>query len=448
MWLLHTQDFELYQRDSPSFHEKCSTVYQENNDYAILSHRWVGQEITFNQIKAHVAELKSRKPQATLQLEKIRRSCETAQSLGFDWIWIDTCCINKTSATELTESLNSMFSWYREAKLCITYLNDVKRPESSAKSDYSDQGIPTHFKKENSREPSVWFSRGWTLQELLAPREMRFYDMNWSDLGTKAELVNELKEVTGIEARYLRGGNTFRSACIATKISWMAERTTERVEDMAYSMLGIFGIYMAPQYGERELAFVRLQQELLSKSTDESLFAWRMPRDGAGGTTGSWALDAWAPDEWGLLAPHPKWFKGSQHLTINGEAREIIPRPLGGFSTTQQGIQIPVAPVVIKKRYSYPVMMIPGVNFFVGLALLMAQKYQASHRDTFPLNCWQPDKFGSMVRVQLYLRPCSKKSVVMKRLRCTEFAPDEKMTFSKYNTDLAKKCMVLQPEQD
>lgn len=176
-----------------------------------------------------------------------------------------------------------MFRWYRAAKVCIAYLYDVTRSEndSSAKSDSPNLDV---FKQFEKNEPSVWFSRGWTLQELLAPREMQFYDKEWNEFGTKSTLAHQLQEASGIDAEYLRGEKHFSNACIATRMSWMANRTTEREEDMAYSMLGIFDINMTPQYGEGMRAFMRLQKILLSNLLDESLFAWRMPEEGAGVT--------------------------------------------------------------------------------------------------------------------------------------------------------------------
>lgn len=103
---------------------------------------------------------------------------------------------------------------------------------------------------------------------------MRFYDMNCTYLGTKPELANALEDVTGIEAAFLRGARRFETACVATKMSWMAGRTTGRDEDIAYSMLGIFRVHLTPLYGEGMGAFMRLQDELLKETFDESLFAW------------------------------------------------------------------------------------------------------------------------------------------------------------------------------
>ncbi|KAH7383785.1 hypothetical protein BKA66DRAFT_417119, partial [Pyrenochaeta sp. MPI-SDFR-AT-0127] len=187
--------------------------------------------------------------------------------LGFRYLWCDRVCIDKSSTTEESESINAMFKWYRDARVCITYLSDVTAPPDGPKAT-------NIFQSTNGDMPSQWFSRGWTLQELLAPRDMYFYDVNWEYLGTKTLLAQEIERITGIDAEYLTGAKNFRKACIATRMSWMAGRTTTRVEDTTYSMLGLFDVTMTVQYGEGQRAFMRLQQELLSAALDESIFAW------------------------------------------------------------------------------------------------------------------------------------------------------------------------------
>ncbi|KAL3419620.1 HET domain-containing protein [Phlyctema vagabunda] len=428
MWLLNTHTFELREGSLSFFKEE---------GYAILSHRWVGQEITFDQIKTHTEELKSTETPATPQLRKIRYACDTAKALGLNWIWNDTCCINKVSATELAEALNSMFKWYREAKICLAYLFDVKQDDDLGKSKSSASSI---FNKFETDIPSVWFSRGWTLQELLAPRQMNFYDMDWNLLGSKSTLANELAAVTGIDAKYLRGEEHFGNACIATKMSWMASRTTEREEDIAYSMVGIFNVHMTPQYGEGSRAFMRLQQTLLSNYNDESLFAWRTPAS----DPGRYVPNNWAPDEWGLLAAHPRWFKDSRNLVTTGP--KMLPRTAGHFAMAQQGVQFSMAPIIIKKRYQ-PLL----VYSIIGLPIVMLHGLLVTNRQpkkfAYPLNCWQVGKMGEMTRVRLHLCPGFSKGATYKRYRCTEFAPGEEMTFTRYYVEMSKTYIVLQPER-
>ncbi|KAL8833671.1 MAG: hypothetical protein Q9176_007872 [Flavoplaca citrina] len=129
-------------------------------------------------------------------------------------------------------------------------------------------------------QESAWFERGWTLQELLAPRSMEFYDGDWNFMGTKKNLADLLHERTGIAEEYLTGASNFKAASVATKLSWMAGRTTTAVEDIAYSMLGLLNISMDIRYGEGVKAFMRLQTTLMESSTDESLFAWTTPTNG------------------------------------------------------------------------------------------------------------------------------------------------------------------------
>ncbi|KAI1406034.1 heterokaryon incompatibility protein-domain-containing protein [Hypoxylon fuscum] len=427
MRLLDTETFELRSGDQSVF---------KDEGYAILSHRWVGQEITFDQLANHAAELRAGQPPMTPQLAKIRGACETARRQGLKWMWIDTCCINKTSAVEETESINSMFKWYRDAKICITYLCDVRRSTN-------DLSVSRIFESIDSGGYSIWFTRGWTLQEMLAPPEMQFYDMNWKCIGTKAELAEVLQRVTGIDAAYLTGEKYFGSACIATKMSWMAARRTEREEDITYSMLGIFNIILTPRYGEGGMrAFMRLQQALLSTSTDESLFAWRMPEAGAGDT-----IAGWAADEWGLMAASPKWFEGSRRLTTDGKR---VTRHLGGFSMTQQGLQLFI-PLIVMEAWWVPIICICGP--LLPLALLGLCLYQGLAKPPIPdivftLNCWEQDEFGRLVPIGLFLRVVSKEGRLLKRARCNEFGSEEKKfgrTQSSKHTPEAH--VVLQPEQ-
>ena len=138
--------------------------------YAILSHRWVEDEEITNQA-FNEGRLLDRPGWA-----KIQRSCKIAKSLKHDWIWIDTCCIDRSSSTELSEAINSMFYWYRNAEVCLTYLCDVRKDSNSSRT----------FKIKGSSKDSEWFRRGWTLQEFLAPQQLSFYDMEWNYLGTRS----------------------------------------------------------------------------------------------------------------------------------------------------------------------------------------------------------------------------------------------------------------------
>jgi hypothetical protein len=220
--------------------------------YAILSHTWGDNEATFQDIEGADAEKKENKK----GYEKIRMACSIVAADGFHYVWIDTCCINKTSSAELSEAINSMYRWYQESGVCYTYLADV-----------SSRAADGEFKK------SRWFTRGWTLQELIAPSIVIFLDRKWRQIGTKSRWQSKISEITGIPASILLEGN-LECASVAQKMSWASKRKTTRVEDLAYCLIGIFGVNMPMLYGEGESAFLRLQEEIMKVSDDYSIFAW------------------------------------------------------------------------------------------------------------------------------------------------------------------------------
>ncbi|KAJ8115983.1 hypothetical protein OPT61_g2492 [Boeremia exigua] len=236
MWLLGTTTLELYDflTDVP--------------DYVILSHTWGPEEVSFDDIKD---------PQLRRTLkgfDKILGCCQQALQDGFEWVWIDTCCIDKRSSAELSEAINSMYEWYWRAAKCYAYLSDA--PEQRP------------FMK------SVWFERGWTLQELLAPATVEFFDHEWNFMGTKLSLSNNIQEATGIHRTFIFDRHTIQDASVATKFSWASKRVTTRTEDVAYCLLGLMGVNMPMLYGEGGNAFIRLQLELLKNSNDHTIFAW------------------------------------------------------------------------------------------------------------------------------------------------------------------------------
>ena len=237
MRLLNTSNLKLYE-----FYDV------EIPDYAILSHTWTKQEVSLQM-------LGDPKSKVLAGYSKIKRCCELALSEGWKYAWIDTCCIDKTSSADLSEAINAMYGWYEKAQVCYVYLADV----SAATFD-------EYFRY------SRWFFRGWTLQELLAPRTVVFYDRNWEELGTKWSLRDDISRATGITYHQMID---HRRVSVATKMSWAALRHTTRVEDTAYSLLGLFDINMPLLYGEGSKAFLRLQHEILqAQESDESIFAW------------------------------------------------------------------------------------------------------------------------------------------------------------------------------
>ncbi|EIW58294.1 uncharacterized protein TRAVEDRAFT_82962, partial [Trametes versicolor FP-101664 SS1] len=192
---------------------------------------------------------------------KIKAACQVAREDGFLLLWIDTCCIDKSSSTELSEAINSMFEWYELADICYAYLADVPGDDDPT------QAVSLFWQ-------SRWHTRGWTLQELIAPTRVVFLTRSWGFLGTKAGLASTLEKITGVDFSILTGHATVHSASVARRMSWAACRETTRIEDRAYSLLGIFGMHMSPIYGEGENAFLRLQEEIVKTIPDHSIFAW------------------------------------------------------------------------------------------------------------------------------------------------------------------------------
>ena len=207
---------------------------------------------------------------------KIKACCALAASRGFKYVWIDTCCIDKTSSAELSEAINSMYRWYRNAGICYAYLVDVwigeKRVDSRKVArdlkEYSPWVVTELW---NMFRKSRWFTRGWTLQELLAPSSVYFLDKKWRFLGDKVSLKKELSSITGIQQNHMF---EHTSASAAQKMSWASGRKTTRLEDTAYSLMGLFDVNMPLLYGEGSNAFTRLQHEIVKISDDESIFAW------------------------------------------------------------------------------------------------------------------------------------------------------------------------------
>ncbi|KAF7549886.1 hypothetical protein G7Z17_g6080 [Cylindrodendrum hubeiense] len=231
-------------------------------DYAILSHRWGDEEVSFEDMKdLAVAQTK------TASFSKILGTCEAARVQGPQYIWVDTCCIDKSSSAELSEAINSMFRWYRKAQFCVAFLSDLP------------VGRQLYWASDELRN-CCWFSRGWTLQELIAPKEVIFYDAGWNILGTKYDSAEMLETITGIDKEVLKGHKALAEISVAQRMSWAAKRKTTRVEDKAYCLLGMFNVNMSMIYGEGgSRAFARLQEEILKKTTDLSLFAWKAAED-------------------------------------------------------------------------------------------------------------------------------------------------------------------------
>lgn len=224
--------------------------------YAILSHRWGSEEVT-------LADLKNGNGKKMTGYGKIQFCGEQAKRDGLQYIWVDTCCIDKSNSTELAEAINSMFRWYRDAAKCYVYLPDVSRPRTDS-ADGSNEAWVSTFRK------SEWFKRGWTLQELIAPASVDFFCKEGELLGNKVSLERHICEVTGIPATALRGSQ-LSVFSVAERMSWAASRETYRQEDKAYSLLGIFDVNMPLIYSEgKDKAMRRLREEIDKASKGKS----------------------------------------------------------------------------------------------------------------------------------------------------------------------------------
>ncbi|KAH8796289.1 hypothetical protein BGZ57DRAFT_862967 [Hyaloscypha finlandica] len=239
MRLLHTSEIRLEE-----------AKHEINVKYAILSHTWNATELSLQ-------DLNKKDSRYMIEYKKVRESCEKAKPRN-DWIWIDSCCIDKSSSAELSESINSMYRWYEDADICYVYLEDFEGEEATL----------------DSLSRCKWFSRGWTLQELLAPSNVSFCNKSWTEIGTKRTLATILSTITGIPLRVLQGSSPLHCT-VAQRFSWASSRQTTRGEDIAYSLLGLFDVHMPPIYGEGSTkAFRRLQSEILVRWNDQTIFMW------------------------------------------------------------------------------------------------------------------------------------------------------------------------------
>ncbi|KAG6329234.1 hypothetical protein ID866_9855, partial [Astraeus odoratus] len=230
-------------------------------EYATLSHRWGKHEPLLRDVEGRaVYDIPGMDG-----VIKLKAFCVAACQQGYQWGWVDTCCIDKDSSAELQEAIGSMFTWYRQSALTIVYLSDVTDSDTLSQ--------------------SVWLTRGWTLQELLAPRRVLFYTQKWtlyknptsSNHKTDRAIVRELEKATSIASQFLvdfqPGVDKARS-----RLQWASRRYTTRSEDIAYALFGIFNLHLPVLYGEStDHALGRLLAEIISKSGDVSILDWVGP---------------------------------------------------------------------------------------------------------------------------------------------------------------------------
>lgn len=247
----------LKQADDGTFCHTADLRDYELPQYAILSHRWGRDEdeLTFDDIVNRTGGDK-------IGYDKLRFCALQGAKNGLSHFWIDTCCINRPNFTELTEAITSMFNWYRNASKCYVYMQDVSMPEDRTSIDGALGGWQQSFRD------SSWFQRGWTLQELLAPKSVEFFSREGFLLGDKKTLEQEIHGITGLPLDALRG-RPMASFSVSERFSWAANRETKRAEDAAYCLFGIFDLWLIPVYGEgKDAALRRLRRELTLRSLE------------------------------------------------------------------------------------------------------------------------------------------------------------------------------------
>jgi hypothetical protein len=245
------------------YNSKCefslTQFFDDIPPYAILSHTWGPQEVTFGDMRDGNGTSKT-------GFDKIRFCGEQARRDGLQYFWVDTCCIDKTSSAELAEAINSMFRWYRNAAKCYVFLSDVPRLTV----DGEDQSHQLSW--EPTFRESRWFRRGWTLQELIAPASVEFFSKDRERLGDKKSLERLICEITGIPSKALRG-SPLADFSVTERMLWAETRQTTREEDMAYSLLGIFEVYMPLIYSEGRANAVGRLQEAIDRKEKGMLFS-------------------------------------------------------------------------------------------------------------------------------------------------------------------------------
>ena len=312
--------------------------------YAILSHTWGAKELTY-------AEFFDRTNWKGDGFDKIKATCREASNRGIRYAWADTCCIDKSSSSELSEAINSMFRWYEESEVCFAFLVDVVRQQDTPDASF---------------EASRWFTRGWTLQELLAPRKLDFFDANWALLGSRRDLSSRISSITGISEAFLLENTVssrhslLQEASIAERISWAASRVTTREEDVAYCLLGILGVNMPLIYGEGANAFMRLQAEVISHCFEPSLLAWNAIRNGVplppekspkySRWRSAFRMITWAEHPWSSAVAVPteqtEWFQSGISPLASSPSYFLHPEDIGvgdvaiNWSATSHGLEI------------------------------------------------------------------------------------------------------------
>ena len=317
----------------------------EATEYAILSHRWINStEVDYEEIvdlaKMNVED--RNEIRRRLGYKKILDTCAQARRDGYEWVWVDTCCIDKRSSAELSEAINSMYRWYANSRVCYAYLHDAHDPSFLTKKDKK--------KYPKSAGWPEWFSRGWTLQEMIAPGNVQFFNTNWTCIGDKKALAPTLAEITRVPEHILKEGLAGSRPCVAQILSWASHRKATRTEDRAYSLMGLLDVNMPMLYGEGKKAFYRLQLEIIRTSNDQSIFAWTPNEQGFRKLFAKPFLGRTS----NVLADDPSFFRDCSGIELMDHndfiqlVRSKIPEELssidqdsfGVFPTTNRGIHI------------------------------------------------------------------------------------------------------------
>ena len=267
----------------------------ENTPYAFLSHRGIASDVDYQEMVnlGGMNTTEQDKIRGRLGYAKLLQACIQAKIDGCELVWIDSCCVDKRNAVELSEALNAAYRWCENSERCYVHLHDVDGP------------FPA--KRDKTRYPDFdgwpeWFSRAWTLQEMIAPRTVLFFNKHWEFIGDKYKFAATLQDITQVPKRVLTDGLSGNRPSVAQIISWGANRRAGRVEDRAYSLMGLLDVNMPLLYGEGKKAFHRLQLEIIRASNDPSIFAWAW--HGESVRTGS------------ILADDPSFFRHCSEMEV------------------------------------------------------------------------------------------------------------------------------------
>lgn len=216
--------------------------------YAFISHCWLhpDEEPTLRDLVDNVAYRKA-------GFTKLQRAADVALRRGLEYFWIDTCCVDGRIIHEVRQAIKTVALWLTKADICFVYLSDVKAVEQRSSLNSNHESL----------RKSKWFTRSWTLVELLVPQRVEFFSDNWTALGDKSTLEKVITEVTLIPARALQGTIPLKNFPVELIRSWTDHRESHRPEDEAYCLLSLLEIDMTIHYDEgKDLAWGRLNNEI------------------------------------------------------------------------------------------------------------------------------------------------------------------------------------------